>query len=83
MQAFLRSGYLLPFDLPHWLLRSVLVMHSSLADTYSMKPFAGMNFQGMLSVQAHTERFFWTLAIPVMVCRAGPDVFTITLTIFD
>lgn len=29
--------------------------------------YFGMNFNGMLSVQAHTEAFFWTLAIPVMV----------------
>ncbi|KAG9049055.1 hypothetical protein FS837_011328 [Tulasnella sp. UAMH 9824] len=28
--------------------------------------YFGMNFNGMLSVQAHTEAFFWTLAIPVM-----------------
>lgn len=29
--------------------------------------YFGMNFNGMLSVQAHTERFFWVICIPVMV----------------
>ncbi|KAG8947735.1 hypothetical protein FRC04_010509 [Tulasnella sp. 424] len=28
--------------------------------------YFGMNFNGMLSVQAHSEAFFWTLALPVM-----------------
>lgn len=32
--------------------------------------YFGMNFNGMLSVQAHSEAFFWTLAVPVMV---SPD----------
>ncbi|KAG8987719.1 hypothetical protein FRB90_003182, partial [Tulasnella sp. 427] len=29
--------------------------------------YFGMNFNGMLSVQAHSEAFFWTLAVPVTV----------------